>query len=36
VCRAKFCLNWDITAVLNDDDLIQSNKQVADAFASMA
>ena len=35
VWRAKFGLDWNITAVLNDDEVIQRNKQVADAVASM-
>ncbi len=33
--RAKFGLDWNITAVLNDDEVIQRNKQVADAVAAM-
>ena len=35
VWRAKFGLDWNITAVLNDDEVIQRNKQVADAVAAM-
>ena len=35
VWRAKFGLYWNITAVLNDDDVIQRNKQVAEAVAAM-
>jgi len=33
--RAKFGLDWNITAVLNDDEVIQRNKQVDDAVAAM-
>ena len=33
--RAKFGLEWNITAVLNDEEVIQRNKQVADAVAAM-
>ena len=35
VWRAKFGLEWNITAVLNDEEVIQRNKQVADAVAAM-
>ena len=35
VWRAKFGLEWNITAVLNDEEVIQRNKQVADAVAEM-
>ena len=35
VWRAKFGLDWNITAVLNDDDVIQRNNKVADTVASM-
>ena len=35
VWRVKFGLDWNITAVLNDDEVIQRNKQVADAVALM-
>ena len=35
VWRAKFGLNWNITAVLNDDEMIQINKQVADTVTAM-
>ena len=35
VWRAKFGLDWNITAVLNDDEVIQRNKQVADAVVAM-
>jgi len=35
VWRAKFGLDWNITPVLNDDEVIQRNKQVADAVVSM-
>ena len=33
--RAKFGLDCNITAVLNDDEVIERNKQVADAVAAM-
>ena len=35
VWRAKFGLEWNITSVLNDEEVIQRNKQVADAVAEM-
>ena len=35
VWRAKFGLEWNITPVLNDEEVIQRNKQVADAVAAM-
>ena len=35
VWRAKFGLEWNITAVLNDDEVIQRNKQVANAVAAI-
>ena len=35
VWRTKFGLDWNITAVLNDDEVIQRNKDVSDAVASM-
>ena len=35
VWRARFGLEWNITAVLNDEEVIQRNKQVADAVAVM-
>ena len=35
VWRAKFGLDWNITAVLNDDEVIKRNKQVADAVSAM-
>ena len=35
VWRAKFGLKWNITAVLNDEEIIQRNKQIAGAFAAM-
>ena len=35
VWRAKFGLEWNITAVLNDDEFIQRNKQVANAVAAI-
>ena len=35
VWRAKFGLEWNITAVLNDEEVIQRNKKVAEAVASM-
>ena len=35
VWKAKFGLDWYITAVLNDDEVSQRNKQVADSVASM-
>ena len=35
VWRAKFGVEWNITAVLNDDEVIKRNKQVADAAAEM-
>ena len=35
VWRAKFGLDWNITAVLNDNEVIQRNKQVAGAVASI-
>ena len=35
VWRAKFGLEWNITAVLNDEEVIQRNKQVGDAVAAM-
>ena len=35
VSRAKFGLNWNITAVLTDDEVMQINKQVADAITEM-
>ena len=35
VRRAKFVLDRNISAVLDDDEAIQRNKQVADAAAAM-
>ena len=35
VWRAKFGVEWNITAVLNDEEVIKRNKQVADAAAEM-
>ena len=35
VWRAKFGLEWNITAVLNDTEVIKRNKQVAEAVAAM-
>ena len=35
VWRAKFDLEWNITAVLNDEEVIQRNKQVVGAVAAM-
>ena len=35
VWRAKFGLEWNITAVLNDYEFIQRNKQVANAVAAI-
>ena len=35
VWRAKFGLEWNISAVLNDEEVIQRNKQVAEAVAVM-
>ena len=35
VWRAEFGLEWNITAVLNDDEFIQRNKQVANAVAAI-
>ena len=35
VWRAKFGFKWNITAVLNDEEVIQRNNQVADAVAAM-
>ena len=35
IWRAKFGVEWKITAVLNDEEVIQRNKQVADAEAAM-
>lgn len=35
VWRAKFGLDWNITAVLTDDEVMQRNKQVADAVAEI-
>tara|TARA_Y100000991_G_C21676806_1_gene223417 strand:+ start:348 stop:518 length:171 start_codon:yes stop_codon:yes gene_type:complete len=32
---AKFGLEWNITVVLNEEEVIQINKQVADAVAAM-
>ena len=36
IWRAKFGVEWKITAVLNDEEVIQRNKQVADAEAAMS
>ena len=35
VWRTKFGLEWNTTPVLNDEEVIQRNKQVADAVAAM-
>ena len=35
VWRAKFGLEWKIIALLNNEEVIQRNKQVADAVAAM-
>ena len=35
VWRAKFGLEWNITPVLNDVEVIQRNKQVTDAVAEV-
>ena len=35
VWRAKFGVEWNITSVLNDEEVITRNKQVADAAAEM-
>ncbi len=35
VWRAKFGLDWELTAVLKDDEFIQTKKQVADAVPAM-
>ena len=35
VWRAKFGVEWNISAVLNDEEVIKRNKQVADAAAEM-
>ena len=35
IWRAKFGLEWNTTALLNDEEVIQRNKKVADALASM-
>ena len=36
VWRAKFCLEWNINAVLNDEEVIQRNKQVTDAVTAVS
>ena len=35
VWRAKLSLEWNITAVLNDEEVILSNKQLAEELAAM-
>ena len=35
IWRAKFCVEWDVKPVFNDEEVIKRNKQVAEEIAAM-